>query len=237
MLSECKNVILVLSGKGGVGKTTTAVHLAQELAKNYAVGILDLDLCGPNVQKAMKVSEQDIIQTSEGWEPVMVNKNLCIMSISFLLKKETDPIIWRGPKKNSMISQFVQEVNWPKLDFLIVDTPPGTSDEHISAVQVFKPLSNLHALLISTPQNASLLDVQKEVEFCLASNLHILGLIENMSGYTCECGQVCNIFSSGGSKELCKQMNIEFLGDIPIEFDSGKFKEICLRILEVAAKC
>lgn len=187
--SRIKQTILVLSGKGGVGKSTCSAQLAFSLCKRgYDVGLLDVDICGPSVPLMLGLRGQDVHQSSSGWSPVYVplddcDSDLAVMSVGFLVSDEDSAIIWRGPKKNGLIEQFLTSVDWGELDFLIVDTPPGTSDEHISLVQLMKkhlkPTDG--AVIVSTPQQASLLDVRKEINFCITTKLPILGVIENMS--------------------------------------------------------
>ncbi|RWS29599.1 hypothetical protein B4U80_10520, partial [Leptotrombidium deliense] len=162
MLKDVKNVILVLSGKGGVGKSTTSVQLALSLAiEGKKVGILDVDICGPSVAAMFGLRECDVHQSENGWIPVSTNTEpvLQLMSIAFLLKDQNSAVIWRGPKKNSMIKQFLTDVNWGELDYLIIDTPPGTSDEHITIVECLREYRNPDgAILVTTPQRVSIND-------------------------------------------------------------------------------
>ncbi|CAK9290735.1 unnamed protein product [Gordionus sp. m RMFG-2023] len=220
-MEKIKHVILVLSGKGGVGKSTVALQLALTLNKNqYKVGILDIDLCGPSIPRMMNLSDKTIYQCSQGWVPVYVDdqKTLCVMSMAFLLPSDKDPVIWRGPKKNAMIKQFINNVYWEELDYLIIDTPPGTSDEHISVIENIAPYNPEGAILITTPQLISVNDVRREITFCRKLKIPILGLFENMSGYICpHCKECSDIFSQGGGQKLAEYANIPFLGSIPLD--------------------
>ncbi|XP_034613149.1 cytosolic Fe-S cluster assembly factor NUBP1-like isoform X2 [Trachemys scripta elegans] len=188
-----KHKILVLSGKGGVGKSTFSAHLAHGLAKD---------------------------ETKQ-----YVEENLCVMSVGFLLSGPDDAVIWRGPKKNGMIKQFLRDVDWGEIDYLIVDTPPGTSDEHLSIVQY---LSSSHidgAVIITTPQEISLQDVRKEINFCHKVKLPIIGVVENMSGFVCpKCKIESQIFppTTGGAEKMCQNLNISLLGKVPLDPQIGK---------------
>lgn len=187
--SKIKNTILVLSGKGGVGKSTCSAQLAFSLCKRgYSVGLLDVDICGPSVPLMLGLRGQEVHKSSSGWSPVFLpmeetDGELAVMSVGFLVSDENSAIIWRGPKKNGLIEQFFTSVDWGELDFLIIDTPPGTSDEHISLVQLInkhlKPTDG--AVVVSTPQEAAMLDVRKELNFCKTTKLNVLGLVENMA--------------------------------------------------------
>ena len=181
-LSTVKHTILVLSGKGGVGKTTVACQLAYSLAsKGNQVGILDIDICGPSVPQVMGLVGQEVHQSSSGWSPVYVDDNLGVMSIGFMLPNADDAIVWRGPRKNGLIKQFLTDVDWGSLDYLIIDTPPGTSDEHLSILQYLKGSKVDGAVVVTTPQEVAMADVRKELSFCKKTDLKCLGVIENMS--------------------------------------------------------
>ncbi|CAN7937727.1 unnamed protein product [Ixodes hexagonus] len=221
ILPGVRHIILVLSGKGGVGKSTVAVELALTLVSlGKRVGLLDVDLCGPSVPRMLNLDGHSIHQCPEGWVPVFMDQSqrLAVMSIGFLLKNRNDPVIWRGPKKHAMIRQFLGDVCWGELDYLVVDTPPGTSDEHMSTVEMLRGLNPDGAILVTTPQALSVGDVRREVTFCKKTGLPILGIIENMSGFVCpNCSECSNVFSSGGGEELAKISSVPFLGRIPIE--------------------
>lgn len=185
-LSSIKHKLLVLSGKGGVGKSTVATQIALQLAKKgYEVGLLDIDLCGPSIPKMLNLQNSEVHSSNDGWSPVYVNDNLGVMSIGFLLNNQDDAIIWRGPRKTGLIKQFILDVDWGNLDFLIIDTPPGTSDEHISIAQFLNMNQDDGALIVTTPQEVSLIDVKKEVNFCQKSKINVVGVIENMSYFEC----------------------------------------------------
>ncbi|KAF7283750.1 hypothetical protein GWI33_023000 [Rhynchophorus ferrugineus] len=189
-LGEVQNKILVLSGKGGVGKSTVTALLSRALAArdpNQNVAVLDIDICGPSQPRVLGVADEQVHQSGSGWSPVYVDDNLSVMSIGFLLASPDDAIIWRGPKKNGMIKQFLSEVDWGQLDYLLMDTPPGTSDEHLSAVTYLSQANLTGAILVTTPQEVALLDVRKEIDFCRKTNIKILGVVENMSKFICPC--------------------------------------------------
>lgn len=183
-MATVKHKILVLSGKGGVGKSTFSAQLSFALASlDFQVGLLDIDICGPSIPKMLGLEGQDIHQSNLGWSPVYVESNLGVMSIGFMLPHPDEAVIWRGPRKNGLIKQFLKDVYWGELDFLIVDAPPGTSDEHISIVQCLQASGLDGAIIVTTPQQVSLIDVRKEVNFCKKVGLPVLGVVENMSGF------------------------------------------------------
>ncbi|XP_040169723.1 cytosolic Fe-S cluster assembly factor NUBP2 homolog [Anopheles arabiensis] len=221
MLDKVKHIILVLSGKGGVGKSTVSTQLALTLAEaDHKVGLLDIDLCGPSVPYLLGLEDRDVHQCDEGWVPVYTSaeKRLAVMSIGFLLKNRSDAVIWRGPKKTAMIKQFLEDVNWDKLDYLIIDTPPGTSDEHITVMECLKTVRTEGAIIVTTPQEMALEDVRKEVTFCKKTGIPILGIVENMSGFVCpNCSECTNIFSSGGGHSLAELAKVPHLGTLPID--------------------
>ncbi|WPH04525.1 cytosolic Fe-S cluster assembling factor nbp-35 [Acrodontium crateriforme] len=221
-LAGIKHKILVLSGKGGVGKSTFTTMLGHAFASNAdnTVGIMDTDICGPSIPKMMGVDDETIHVTSTGWEPVWVSDNLGVMSVQFMLPNRDDAVIWRGPKKNGLIKQFLKDVEWGQLDYLVVDTPPGTSDEHLSVNTFLKESGVDGAVVITTPQEVSLLDVRKEIDFCRKAGIKILGLVENMSGFVCpKCTHQSEIFraTTGGGKKLAADMCIPFLGAVPLD--------------------
>jgi len=220
-MSRVKHIVLVLSGKGGVGKSTVTVQLAHALRQaGNCVGILDIDLCGPSVPTLLGLEGQEVHQCDRGWVPVYTDASMTlgVMSIAFLLNNSTDPVVWRGPKKNAMIKQFITDVYWQDLDYLIIDTPPGTSDEHISVVENIQEFHPDGAILVTTPQGVAIGDVRREISFCRKTGIKILGLIENMSGFVCPtCAECTNIFSSGGGETLANHAKIRFLGRIPID--------------------
>jgi len=220
-LPKVKHVILVLSGKGGVGKSTVACRLAYEFFKQgQKVGLLDVDICGPSVPRMMGMEGRTVTASETmGWIPFYTDetKKFCVMSLGFLTKRDEAAIL-RGPKKTQLIGTFLNGVFWDELDYLIVDTPPGTSDEHLAVLENLKKYKPDGALIVTTPQNVSLLDVRRELTFCKRLALPILGLVENMSGYKCPCcDEITNIFSSGGGQALAEKKKINFVGKIAID--------------------
>lgn len=221
-LENVKHKILVLSGKGGVGKSTFTTLLAHAFSANpdSNVGIMDTDICGPSIPKMMGVEEETIHVSSAGWSPVWVTDNLSVMSIQFMLPNRDDAIIWRGAKKNGLIKQFLKDVDWGDLDFLLVDTPPGTSDEHLS-VNAFLGESGIDgAVVVTTPQEVALLDVRKEIDFCRKAGIKVLGIVENMSGFVCpKCRHESQIFraTTGGGRGLAEELGLPFLGAVPLD--------------------
>lgn len=223
-LDNVKNKLLVLSGKGGVGKSTVTSLLSRAMALKYEeknFGVLDIDICGPSQPRMFGVLSEQVHQSGSGWSPVYVDDNLSLMSIGFLIKSADDAIIWRGPKKNGMIGQFLSEVDWDHLDYLVLDTPPGTSDEHLSATAYLGQTGgNWGAILVTTPHEVSLLDVRKEINFCRKTKLPIVGVIENMSTFVCpKCTTNSVIFPAltGGAAKMCEEMNVPFLGSLPLD--------------------
>ncbi|KAJ8387086.1 hypothetical protein AAFF_G00160260 [Aldrovandia affinis] len=226
-LALVKHKILVLSGKGGVGKSTFSANLAHGLARDVSneVALLDVDICGPSIPRIMGLEGEQVHQSGSGWSPVYVEDNLAVMSIGFLLSGPDDAVIWRGPKKNGMIKQFLRDVDWGELDYLIVDTPPGTSDEHLSIVQYLSGAGIDGAILITTPQEISLQDVRKEIRFCQKVKLPIIGVVENMSGFVCpKCKNTSQIFppTTGGAEKMCADLDLPLLGRIPLDPRIGR---------------
>ncbi|NWX74125.1 NUBP1 factor, partial [Alca torda] len=226
-LRSVKHTILVLSGKGGVGKSTFSALLAHGLAADEAkqVALLDIDICGPSIPKMMGLEGEQVHQSGSGWSPVYVEENLGVMSVGFLLSSPDDAVIWRGPKKNGLIKQFLRDVDWGEIDYLIVDTPPGTSDEHLSIVQYLSATHIDGAVIITTPQEVSLQDVRKEINFCHKVKLPIIGVVENMSGFICpKCKNESQIFppTTGGAEKMCQNLNVSLLGKVPLDPQIGK---------------
>ncbi|XP_076661269.1 NUBP iron-sulfur cluster assembly factor 1 [Halictus rubicundus] len=222
-LSTVKNKILILSGKGGVGKSTVTSLVSRSLAANNSqinVAVLDIDICGPSQPRVFGAIGEQVHQSGSGWSPVYIEDNLSLMSIGFLLASPSEAVIWRGPKKNGMIRQFLSEVDWGSLDYLILDTPPGTSDEHLSATSYLKDAGITGAVIVTTPQQVALLDVRKEIDFCRKVNIPILGVIENMSIFVCpKCKEPTEIFpaSTGGGRAMAKEFNVDFFGSLPLD--------------------
>jgi len=216
-VKQIKHQILVLSGKGGVGKSTVAVNLAVSLAlAGKKVGLLDIDIHGPSIPKILNLEGKTIQAAGDVILPIAMAENLKVMSIGFLLRASSDAVIWRGPMKYQMIKQFLKDVDWGSLDFLVVDSPPGTGDEPLSIVQLLENADG--AIIVTTPQEVALSDVRRCITFCGQLNLPVLGVLENMSGFVCpKCGEMTDIFKSGGGEKMAKQMNVPFLGRIPID--------------------
>lgn len=226
-MASVKHKILVVSGKGGVGKSTFTAQLAYGLAsdENQQVAVLDVDICGPSIPKLMGLEGEQVHQSGSGWSPVYVEDNLGVMSVGFLLASPDDAVIWRGPKKNGLIKQFLRDVDWGDIDYLVVDTPPGTSDEHISIVQYLSSTTVDGAIVITTPQEVALMDVRKEINFCRKVNLPILGVVENMSGFVCpKCKNESQIFppTTGGAEKMASEMGVAFLGRLPLDPRIGR---------------
>eukprot|EP01114_Cavostelium_apophysatum_P015076 TRINITY_DN4038_c0_g1_i1.p1 TRINITY_DN4038_c0_g1~~TRINITY_DN4038_c0_g1_i1.p1 ORF type:complete len:324 (+),score=52.48 TRINITY_DN4038_c0_g1_i1:104-1075(+) len=233
-MSTVKHKILVLSGKGGVGKSTFSAQLSFALAEKqqHQVGLLDIDICGPSIPRLLGLEGEQVHHSNLGWSPVFVEENLAVMSVGFMLPDPDDAIIWRGPKKNSLIKQFLKDVDWGELDYLVIDTPPGTSDEHLSIAQYLKSTDPDGAVVITTPQEVALLDVRKEINFCKKVGLPIIGVVENMSGFVCpKCKTETQIFppTTGGAEKMARELDVPFLGRIPIDpriaraCDEGRF--------------
>ena len=222
MASEAGSVdrtILVLSGKGGVGKSTVTTLLALRMAtEGHRVGVLDIDLCGPSLPRLLGLQGTRVLQDEAGWRPVLTKTSppILAMSLGFFLERQDDPVIWRGPKKASMIGQLLREVSWGALDYLLIDTPPGTGDEHISILEALGA-RNKSALLVTTPQLVALNDVRREISFCRKMSLPVIGLLENMSGFVCpNCRECTNLFSAEGGRGLAAEMEVPFLGKLPV---------------------
>ncbi|KAF9873202.1 hypothetical protein CkaCkLH20_09365 [Colletotrichum karsti] len=221
-LSGVAHKILVLSGKGGVGKSTFTTLLAHAFATNpdSSVGVMDTDICGPSIPKMLGVESETVHVSGAGWSPVWVLDNLGVMSIQFMLPDRDAAVIWRGAKKNGLIKQFLKDVEWGPLDFLLVDTPPGTSDEHLSVNTFLRDSGIDGAVVVTTPQEVSLLDVRKEIDFCRKAGIRVLGLAENMAGFVCpKCTGQSEIFraTTGGGRALAEEMGVPFLGSVPLD--------------------
>jgi Mrp family chromosome partitioning ATPase len=215
-LKGVKHIILVLSGKGGVGKSTVACQLAFALASRGAdVGLLDVDICGPSVPRMLGLEGQEVHQSAAGWSPVYVHDNLGVMSIGFMLPGSDDAVIWRGPRKNGLIRQFLSDVDWGSLDYLIIDTPPGTSDEHISTVQFLKKVAVAGAVVVTTPQEVAMADVRKELNFCRKTGIKVLGVVGNMCGLQVPMSSLQFAGAAGEDRtEEVQQMILERLPEL-----------------------
>ncbi|CAI6295844.1 unnamed protein product [Periconia digitata] len=257
-LENIKKIMLVLSGKGGVGKSSVTTQLALTLSlQGHSVGVLDIDLTGPSIPRFFGIEEHKVRQAPGGWIPVPVHDkqnlpasasshngssngstsnsatvekdvgSLSCMSLGFILANRSDAVIWRGPKKTAMVRQFLTDVLWPPLDFLLVDTPPGTSDEHISLLETLlkstsgptaPPGQLAGAVVVTTPQAISISDVKKELNFCKKTGIRVLGVVENMAGFVCpNCSECTYVFSKGGGKVMADDFGVPFLGSVPID--------------------
>ncbi|KAF2403264.1 P-loop containing nucleoside triphosphate hydrolase protein [Trichodelitschia bisporula] len=242
-LSSARHILLILSGKGGVGKSSVTTQLALTLsAQGHAVGVLDLDLTGPNIPRFFGIEDARVTQAPGGLVPVTVHEGstaedggqsrgpLYCMSLGFILATRSTAVIWRGPKKTAMVRQFLLQTLWPPLDYLLIDTPPGTSDEHISLVETL--LLNMpaatgtgtgtpsiaSAVLVTTPQAVSTADVRKELNFCRKTGLVVRGVVENMAGFVCpHCMECTNVFSKGGGQVMAQEFGVPFLGSVPLD--------------------
>lgn len=230
-----RHKILVLSGKGGVGKSMLSAQLAYALAaKGYFVGLMDVDICGPTVPKMLGQRGQGVLRTEEGLAPVKVNDNLVAMSIGFVVDDDTEAVIWRGPRKIGLIQMFLRDVCWGALDFLIVDTPPGTSDEHLSTVQMLQDSGIDGAVVITSPQDVSVVEVGKEINFCEKMGVKVLGVVENFSDFVCPCCQsVTQVWpsTSGGGFKLAADHSVPFFGKVPLDPSLSRVGEVGVKYI------
>jgi ATP-binding protein involved in chromosome partitioning len=215
-LRSIRHKILVMSGKGGVGKSSVAVTLALTLARRgYKVGLMDVDMHGPNVVRMLGLKEPFDVQHAQFELPPDLYDNLKVISIEVLMRNREIAVIWRGPLKHQLIRQFLTEVQWGDLDYLVIDAPPGTGDEPMSVAQT---IPDAKAVIVTTPQEISLADVRKSINFCQKINLEVLGLVENMSGYSCpHCGKEAPLFKKGGGEKTALAYNIPLLGSLPFD--------------------
>ena len=215
-LSKIKHKLMVMSGKGGVGKTSVSVNLAIAFAnRGFKIGIMDVDMHGPDIPRMLGLKGVPELSKNQKLMPIPYSENLSAISIESLTPSKDDAIIWRGPLKHSAINQFIGDVEWGNLDFLIIDSPPGTGDEPLTIAQT---ISDAKAVIVTTPQEVSLADVRKSISFCKTVKMEISGLIENMSGFICpHCGKNIDIFGSGGGEKTAANSEIKFLGKIPFD--------------------
>lgn len=217
-LGKIKNKILVMSGKGGVGKSTVSVNLALGLAnKGYQVGLMDVDIHGPDVVRMLDLKGNIEPPASKDAlvPPLKYNDNLKVVSLEYMMRDRDEAIIWRGPLKIQAIRQFVSDMDWGELDYLIIDAPPGTGDEPLSVAQT---IPNVKAVVVTTPQKVALADVRKSINFCKTVKVEIAGVVENMSGFVCpHCKETVDIFKSGGGESLARELDLPFLGKIPMD--------------------
>jgi Mrp family chromosome partitioning ATPase len=222
-LCRIRHKVMVLSGKGGVGKSTVAVNLATALMMSgKRVGLLDVDIHGPSIPTMLGLEREIIRGSEEGLLPIDLG-GIKVMSLGFLLRNQDDAVIWRGPLKMGVIKQFLKDVAWGDLDYLIIDSPPGTGDEPLSVCQLIEQLDG--AVIVTTPQRVATVDVRKSITFCRQLQVPVLGVVENMSGFVCpKCGEVTHILCSGGGRRIAEDMGVPFLGSIPID---PKIAEAC----------
>ncbi|MEX2690630.1 MAG: Mrp/NBP35 family ATP-binding protein [Candidatus Njordarchaeia archaeon] len=247
-MAKIKYKIAVLSGKGGVGKTTVAVNLAYTLAiRGYKVGLLDADIYGPDVPIALGINKKFPEGSEEGIEPILGPLNIRTMSLQYLLERDYDPVIWMGPLVVKAIQQLLSDVNWGELDYLIIDLPPGTGDEVLGIIKSIEDLTGL--VVVVTPQKIAVSDARKAIAMAKIVKVPIIGVIENMRGFICpHCGKITYIFGKGGGEKAAKEFNIEFLGWLPLDVrimewtDEGKpfvaeeNTELHTRFIEIVSK-
>jgi ATP-binding protein involved in chromosome partitioning len=215
-LSQIKNKIIIMSGKGGVGKSSFATNLSASLAsKGFSTGLLDVDLHGPSIAGMLGIKGLLDVHEDQKIIPKPVGDHLKVVSMQSLMKDPDQAVIWRGPAKTGIIKQFIADVCWEALDFLIVDAPPGTGDEPLSVAQT---IPGAKALIVTTPQEVALADVRKSINFCRTVNLDILGLVENMGPFACPCcGKTIDLFKSQGGRLTAETMGVTFLGSLPFD--------------------
>ena len=217
-LGKIKHKILVMSGKGGVGKSTVSVNLALALAaKGHKVGLMDVDLHGPDVVRMLNMNGVLEPPTTPDAliPPLTYNENLKVVSLEYMMRDRDEAIIWRGPLKIQAIRQFVSDMDWGELDYLVIDAPPGTGDEPLSVAQT---IPNVKAVIVTTPQKVALADVRKSINFCKTVSVEIIGVVENMSGFVCpHCNGTVDIFKSGGGEEVARDFELAFLGRVPMD--------------------
>lgn len=224
-MAKIKHKIVVGSGKGGVGKSTVTVNLATALqSKGYKVGILDADITGPDIPKLLGIEDVRLMGGESGLIPADAG-GLKVISMALLLKSRDSAVVWRGPMKMAALKQFLSDVEWGDLDFLIVDLPPGTSDEPISIVQLIPGLDG--AIIVTTPQEVALLDSRKAVNMFLMMNVPVLGIVENMSGLICpHCGKEIDVFKRGNGLKAARELGVPFLGAIPMDTEIGQLGDM-----------
>ena len=223
-MAKIKHKIVVISGKGGVGKTTVAVNLAMSLASvGLRVGILDVDITGPNVNKMLGISPEvrpRVDPDAKKFYPVDGPLNTKVVSMAFLLQDSDTPVIWRGPMKMGAVRQFLGDAHWGDLDYLICDLPPGTSDETLDILQL---IPDENVVVVSTPQEVAIMDARKTISMAKTMERHVLGIIENMSGFKCpHCNEYIDLYPPGGAEKASKDFNVQFLGKIPFEVEVGQ---------------
>lgn len=216
-LSHIRHRIMVMSGKGGVGKSTVSTNLAVSLSlEGFEVGILDADIHGPNIPKMLGIESKQVVGSKSGMVPIEVLPNLKVISRGFFIGDQDNPVVWRGPIKHNAISQFLSEVEWGNLDFLIIDLPPGTGDEPLSVAHLIRNVDG--SIIVTTPQDVALLDSRKAVTFSRILSIPVIGIVENMSVLICpHCKGEISLFKKGGGERSSRELNVPFLGRIPID--------------------
>ena len=216
-MGKIKHKIAILSGKGGVGKSTVTVNLAATLsAMGKKVGILDGDIHGPNIPKMLGVEDIQPFADENGIYPITTPEGIKTMSISYFLPDKNTPVIWRGPKVSGAIRQFLSDVVWGELDYLLIDTPPGTGDIQITIMQSIPDIDGV--IIVTTPEEVAVLDARKSITMAKTTNIPIIGIVENMGGFVCpHCNKVVDIFGKGGGEKAAKELDVEFLGRIPLD--------------------
>lgn len=250
VMGQIKHKLLVMSGKGGVGKSTVAANIAIALSKKgHKVGLLDVDVHGPSIAGLLGIKSVAIKMKDNLIEPYEYNSNLKVISMQGFLEEQDTPVIWRGPAKAGIIRRFLYDVDWGNLDYLVIDSPPGTGDEPLTIIQA---IENCKAVVVTTPQEIALADVRKSLNFAQRLNMQVVGIVENMSGFVCpSCGDLHNIFKSGGGERIAQERQLPFLGKLPIDpmiveagdigaaFDNlqGHTKEaVCIVVDNIAAQ-
>lgn len=229
-LSSVKHTLLVMSGKGGVGKSTVAANIAVFLSnEGHSVGLLDIDMHGPSIAGLMGLTGLPLNTVGERIQPYLVSENLKVMSMQGFLQHPDQAVIWRGPLKIGVIRQLLADVDWGRLDYFIIDSPPGTGDEPLTVAQT---IPGCQAVVVTTPQEVALADVRKSLHFCQQTGMNVLGIVENMSGFVCPtCGSLHNIFKSGGGERTALDWGVPFLGKIPLDSAVAEASD-CGRSLE-----
>ncbi|KAG0716848.1 Cytosolic Fe-S cluster assembly factor nubp1 [Chionoecetes opilio] len=218
-LGAIRHKVLVLSGKGGVGKSTMAVLLAQMLAaEGQRVGLLDVDVCGPSIPHLLGVEDQPVLDSQWGWQPaVSPLGKIKTLSVGSLLSSQSQAVVWKGPRKTALIRRMIKDTMWGRLDTLVVDTPPGTSDEHLTIVRLLATTRPSGAVVLTSPQRLAAGVVSREIRFCQKMNIPVLGIIENMSGFCCPCcSEVSEVFPGGAGAHLAEKYQVPLLGTLPL---------------------
>ncbi len=215
-MEAIKHKLVVMSGKGGVGKSTVAANLAVALGAERDVGIVDVDITGPDVPKILGIEDVKLFATEDGIEPAVAYHDVKAVSMAYFSTEKDRAVIWRGPLKMKAINQMLGDVHWGALDYILIDLPPGTSDEPLSIAQNIPDADG--AIIVTTPQDVALLDVRKAISFANTLNMPVVGIIENMSGFTCpHCGETVDVFKRGGGEAAAKELGLPFLGRIPLD--------------------